>query len=65
MAWKASVVAELAEVIINDPVNAEYRHLVARCSDTAAAAAPGQFFQLLCPQPTGEQPFLRRPGSAP
>ena len=63
MAWKASVVAELAEVIINDPVNAEYRHLVARCSDTAAAAAPGQFFQLLCPQPTGEQPFLRRPMS--
>ncbi len=63
MGWKASVVAELAEVIANDSVNAEYRHLVARCSDTAASGAPGQFFQLLCPQPAGEQPFLRRPMS--
>ena len=63
MGWKASVVAELAEVIANDSVNAEYRHLVARCSDTAAAGVPGQFFQLLCPQPAGEQPFLRRPMS--
>ena len=26
-------------------------------------ASPGQFFQLLCPQPAGEQPFLRRPMS--
>ena len=33
-----SVVAELAEVVANDPVNAEYRHLVARCSDAAASA---------------------------
>ena len=61
--WRASVVAELAEVIVNDAVNPEYRHLVARCSETAAAAAPGQFFQLLCPQPPGERPFLRRPMS--
>jgi dihydroorotate dehydrogenase electron transfer subunit len=61
--WRATVAAELAEVVANDPVNAEYRHLVARCSDTAAAGAPGQFFQLLCPQPAGEQPFLRRPMS--
>jgi dihydroorotate dehydrogenase electron transfer subunit len=61
--WKASVVAELAEVIANDPVNAEYRHLVVGCSDEAARAEPGQFFQLLCPQPAGEQPFLRRPMS--
>jgi dihydroorotate dehydrogenase electron transfer subunit len=63
MPWQASVVAELAEVVRNDPINAEYRHLVARCSDTAAAASPGQFFQLLCPQPSDEQPFLRRPMS--
>jgi len=61
--WKASVVAELAEVIGNDPVNAEYRHLVVSCSAEAAKALPGQFFQLLCPQPAGEQPFLRRPMS--
>src|ERR1051325_6756418 len=61
--WKPSVVAELAEVAANDRVNAEYRHLVVRCSDAAARAVPGQFFQLLCPHPTGEQPFLRRPMS--
>jgi len=57
------VVAELAEVIANDPVNAEYRHLVAGCSEAAAKGVPGQFFQLLCPPPAGEQPFLRRPMS--
>jgi dihydroorotate dehydrogenase electron transfer subunit len=61
--WKASVVAELAEVVANDSVNAEYRHLVVGCSEAAASAAPGQFFQLLCPLPAGEQPFLRRPMS--
>jgi dihydroorotate dehydrogenase electron transfer subunit len=61
--WKASVVAELAEVVANDPVNLEYRHLVVKCSEAAAKALPGQFFQLLCPQPVGEQPFLRRPMS--
>ena len=44
-------------------VNAEYRHLVVGCSAVAAAAQPGQFFQLLCPHPAGEQPFLRRPMS--
>jgi len=57
------VVAELAEVIANDSVNAEYRHLVVGCSEEAANGVAGQFFQLLCPQPAGEQPFLRRPMS--
>src|SRR5215469_16154438 len=61
--WKASVVAELAQVVANTAVNAEYRHLVVACSDVAAQARPGQFFQLLCPHPAGEQPFLRRPMS--
>jgi dihydroorotate dehydrogenase electron transfer subunit len=61
--WKASVVAELAEVTRNKAVNAEYRHLIVNCGDEAAAALPGQFFQLLCPQPAGEAPFLRRPMS--
>jgi dihydroorotate dehydrogenase electron transfer subunit len=61
--WKASVVAELDEVLVNRTVNAEYRHLVLRCSEEAARALPGQFFQLLCPHPAGEQPFLRRPMS--
>jgi dihydroorotate dehydrogenase electron transfer subunit len=57
------VVTELATVVANAPVNAEYRHLVVTCSETAAAGAPGQFFQLLCPQSGSEQPYLRRPMS--
>ena len=61
--WKPSIVAELARVVRHTAVNAEYRHLVLDCSDEAAAAQPGQFFQLLCPHPVGEQPFLRRPMS--
>jgi dihydroorotate dehydrogenase electron transfer subunit len=62
--WAASVVAELAQVVAHEVVNAEYRHLVVACSDEAARAKPGQFFQLLCPQPpSGEHPFLRRPMS--
>jgi len=61
--WKPSVVAELARVVGNAAVNVEYRHLVVDCSEVAASAQPGQFFQLLCPHPAGEQPFLRRPMS--
>lgn len=62
--WKASVVSELARVVDNRVVNAEYRHLVAECGEESARAQPGQFFQLLCPQPPGGgQPFLRRPMS--
>jgi dihydroorotate dehydrogenase electron transfer subunit len=58
-----SVVGEIAEVLANDTVNAEYRHLVVRCGPVSAAAVPGQFFQLLCPHSDGAQPFLRRPMS--
>ncbi|CAN5307332.1 dihydroorotate dehydrogenase electron transfer subunit [soil metagenome] len=61
--WAPSVVGEIAEVISNDPVNAEYRHLVVRCGAVSASAQPGQFFQLLCPHSDGAQPFLRRPMS--
>lgn len=61
--WSASIVAECAEVVSNDEINAEYRHLVVRGSAIAASALPGQFFQLLCPQTARDQPFLRRPMS--
>lgn len=61
--WRAGVVADLTEVVANDRVNEEYRHLVVACGAQAAGAAPGQFFQLLCPEPAGEHPFLRRPMS--
>jgi dihydroorotate dehydrogenase electron transfer subunit len=61
--WKPSVVAEIAEVVENKAINAEYRHLVVNCGEEAAKAAPGQFFQLLCPHSGSDQPFLRRPMS--
>ena len=61
--WRPSVAAELADVLANEKVNPEYRHLRVRCSQLAARAKPGQFFQLLCPQSEGKQPYLRRPMS--
>jgi dihydroorotate dehydrogenase electron transfer subunit len=61
------VEAAPAEVLAHAAVNAEYRHLVLAAGAPAAAARPGQFFQLLCPAapgtPAGEAPFLRRPMS--
>jgi dihydroorotate dehydrogenase electron transfer subunit len=57
------VSAEQAEVLSNVLVNSEYRHLVVACGSLAAAAAPGQFFQLLCPASSGNAPFFRRPMS--
>src|SRR5205823_11898284 len=41
-AWTPGVVAEPAEVLANDEVNKEYRHLVVRCGDVSASAAPGR-----------------------
>lgn len=61
--WSASIAAEQAEVLANTAVNAEYRHMVLKCGHPAVNAVAGQFFQLLCPQPAGEQPYLRRPMS--
>jgi dihydroorotate dehydrogenase electron transfer subunit len=61
--WRPTASAEGAFVLRNEAVNSEYRHLVLSCSSVAASARPGQFFQLLCPQPEGESPFLRRPMS--
>lgn len=61
--WSAGIAAELAEVLANTAVNTEYRHLVVKCGRPAIDARAGQFFQLLCPQPAGEQPYLRRPMS--
>jgi dihydroorotate dehydrogenase electron transfer subunit len=62
-AFRPRIPEEQVEVVSNASVNGEYRHLVVACSALAAAAAPGQFYQLLCPSPPGEAPFLRRPMS--
>jgi dihydroorotate dehydrogenase electron transfer subunit len=61
--FRARAAEEQVEVVSNTLVNGEYRHLVVACSELAATAAPGQFYQLLCPAPPGEAPFLRRPMS--
>ena len=57
------IVAVLADVLRNEAVNREYRHLTVACGAEAAAAQPGQFFQLLCPHTETAQPYLRRPMS--
>jgi dihydroorotate dehydrogenase electron transfer subunit len=62
-AFQPSVVAEGAVILSHEAVNGEYRHMRLACGPVAASAAPGQFFQLLCPAPPGEAPFLRRPMS--
>src|SRR5262245_7881086 len=53
----------LARVVANDPVRAEYHHLVLQGEPPATLAGAGQFFQILCPGVPPEQPFLRRPMS--
>ncbi|TNE64725.1 MAG: dihydroorotate dehydrogenase electron transfer subunit [Rhodobacteraceae bacterium] len=47
----------------NTPVNGEYRLLTLDAPEAILDCQPGQFFQLLCPAPEGESPFLRRPMS--
>jgi dihydroorotate dehydrogenase electron transfer subunit len=61
--WKAGIVAEPTDVVANETVAGEYRHLIVRCGSELLAAAPGQFFQLLCPQSAAGHAFLRRPMS--
>lgn len=67
--FQARAAALRAEVEHHAALNGEYRHLVLRAPPPLTAARPGQFFQLLCPAPPGEAPFLRRPmslyGAAP
>lgn len=51
------------EVLHNDWVNAEYKHLVVKGNPASLKAQPGQFFHLMCPATEQDQPFLRRPMS--
>jgi dihydroorotate dehydrogenase electron transfer subunit len=51
-------------VVGNLPVNGEYMKLVlAAPADLVSRCRAGQFFHILCPQITGETPYLRRPMS--
>ena len=58
-----SATEQSATVAANTLVNAGVPPSVLRAAPPATDAAPGQFFQLLCPAPPGEAPFLRRPMS--
>lgn len=58
-----TIAENLCQVVSNDWVNAEYKHLVLTAPEPALAVLPGQFFHLQCP-PSGEDvPYLRRPMS--
>jgi len=47
----------------NRQINDRYWHLVLDAPAPLYYAAPGQFFHLLCPPTTGNDPYLRRPMS--
>lgn len=51
------------EVLRQTVLNGAYRDLLLRAPAPLTEAMPGQFFQLQCPAPPGEAPFLRRPMS--
>ncbi len=53
----------LCPVVSNDPVNAEYKHIVIEASPRALTAQAGQFFNWLCPSPDDGELWLRRPQS--
>jgi dihydroorotate dehydrogenase electron transfer subunit len=61
--FQPAAAEERVEVVANDRVNGEYRHLVVSTSVLAATAQPGQFYQLLCPASAADAPYLRRPMS--
>lgn len=52
-----------ATVVSNQPVNADYFHMVLDAGEVAASARAGQFFNLACPATTRDMPYLRRPMS--
>jgi len=52
-----------AEVLSNEAINPEYRHLVLRAQGSALFAKAGQFFNIACPSTDQEIPYLRRPMS--
>jgi dihydroorotate dehydrogenase electron transfer subunit len=53
----------ITNVISNEWVNKEYKHLVLGVHDHALTAYAGQMFHLLCPSPDGAEVWMRRPMS--
>ncbi len=53
----------LGEVVSNDWVNGEYKHMILKVHARALDSYAGQFFHLLCPSPDGAEVYMRRPMS--
>ena len=53
----------ICQVISNEEVNSDYRHLVLKAPEEILDIIPGQFFHLLCPEKDNLRPYLRRPMS--
>lgn len=53
----------IGDVVSNDWVNKEYKHLVLKVHPRALDGYAGQFFHLLCPTPDGAEVWMRRPMS--
>jgi len=53
----------LTEIVSNDWVNDEYKHMVVTASPKALSVRPGQFFHILCPSQDEGDLWFRRPQS--
>jgi dihydroorotate dehydrogenase electron transfer subunit len=53
----------IGEVVSNNSVNDEYKHLILDVHEHALKAYAGQMFHLLCPSPDGAEVWMRRPMS--
>jgi dihydroorotate dehydrogenase electron transfer subunit len=53
----------ISQVVANDWVNDEYKHIVLKVHAHALKTYAGQMFHLLCPSPDGAEVWMRRPMS--
>jgi dihydroorotate dehydrogenase electron transfer subunit len=53
----------IGEVVANNRVNEEYKHLILKVHAYALTAYAGQMFHPLCPSPDGAEVWMRRPMS--
>ena len=53
----------IGNVVSNEWVNHEYKHVVLKVHEHALKAYAGQMFHLLCPSPDGAEVWMRRPMS--
>jgi dihydroorotate dehydrogenase electron transfer subunit len=53
----------ISNVVSNEWVNKQYKHLKVKVHDHALKTYAGQFFHVLCPSPDGAEVWMRRPMS--